>query len=98
MSQKRYHARVATSLPVSINKKDTGVILNMGAGGALISTEALLHNEDIIGLNIDLPSGPLSVLGIVVREEGKAEYGVQFVNLSVQEKVFIIQYMFRFCR
>lgn len=96
MNQKRYHVRAQTSIPVTVNNSDPGEILNISACGALLSIDALLKKEELIVMDVELPDYHLSTVAIVVREQAKKEYGVQFVNLSQADKVTITKYIFRY--
>lgn len=96
MIQKRYHVRAKTMLIVKINDKDMGTVIDISAGGLMIATNAPLNNGDAISLDIELPNYHLKVLGVVTRISADKIYGIQFVNLSDQDKTAITQYIFRY--
>lgn len=96
MSQKRYHFRANTILPVVVNDLFFGTVLEISAGGVLLKTDFPLSSRLIL-LDINMPNHRLKAFGLVVREAAKNIYGVEFLSLSPAQKAKVSQFIFKYC-
>jgi hypothetical protein len=98
--ERRKHARVQKVMPVHI-RREHGVerypaeIVNIGAGGVLLRTQASVDTNDLLTIELDLvgETKPISVFGTVVRNDARG-LGISFVRIS-EITSDLIQYLIR---
>lgn len=74
-----------------------GRTINISAHGVLMETHANIEANTDISLSIDFGSGPMDFQGTVVRaikrKDGMFECGVEFLDLSNQDEIYLQQHV-----
>ncbi len=86
--ERRKHPRIQKTLPVHIrseknDQRFAAEIVNIGGGGVLLRTDAVIDTNDQLTIELDLvgETKPISVFGTVVRNDARG-VGVAFVRIS----------------
>ena len=87
-SERRRHARIQKTLPVHIrsekhDERYPAEIVNIGGGGVLLRTDAIVDTNDQLTIELDLvgEAKPITVFGTVVRNDARG-VGISFVRIS----------------
>lgn len=94
-TEKRKHMRVPVYLQTKINGLYDGIVLNISAGGLLLTTNNVFNVGEVVQIDFELDQFPFGVMGEVVRLGGDNGYGIRFHEPGQSERIALENYILK---